>query len=60
MFHVKHRKESIMILESWVIELLNDIKEAAEKGENYDLHMQAPYVKDVATAYNETSWIEIY
>ena len=47
-------------LESWVIKLLNDIKEAAEKGENYDLHMEAPYVKDVATAYNETSWIEIY
>lgn len=49
-----------MMLESWVIELLNDIKEAAEKGENYDLHIEAEYVKDIATAYNNSSWIEIY
>ena len=56
----KHRKETGMDLENWVIELLDDIKEAAEKGENYDLHMEAVYVKDVAKAYNESKWIEIY
>lgn len=49
-----------MDLESWVVDLLKDIKEAAEKGENFDLHMEAVYVTDVAQAYDETTWIEIY
>lgn len=49
-----------MNLESWVIELLKDIKEAADKNENYDLHMEACYVAEVAEAYNSCEWIEIY
>lgn len=49
-----------MNLESWVVELLNDIKESAEKGENFDLHMGAPYVAEVAEAYAKSKWIEIY
>ena len=49
-----------MDLENWVAELLDDIKEAAEKGENYDLHLEADAVKDIATVYDETKWIEIY
>lgn len=49
-----------MDIEAWVIELLQDIQTAAEKGENYDLHMEAVYVKDIAEAYNKTTWIEIY
>ena len=47
-------------LESWVIDLLNDIKESADKGENYDLHIEAETVMEIATAYCGTSWIEIY
>ena len=49
-----------MSLESWVTEVLDDIKEAAEKGENYDLHLEASVVKEIAAAYDETQWIEIY
>lgn len=60
MFHVKHRKDSIMTLESWVIELLEDIKEASEAGENYDLHMESQLVDEIADEYNHTAWIEIY
>jgi len=49
-----------MILESWVIELLDDIKEASEAGENYDLHLESPLVDEIADAYRHTAWIEIY
>lgn len=49
-----------MDLEFWVVDLLKDIKEAADKSENFDLHLEAEYVKDIAAAYDETSWIEIY
>ena len=47
-------------LENWVVELLKDIKAAADKNENFDLHMEAPYVKEVAKEYEQTDWIEIY
>ena len=49
-----------MILEGWVVELLQDIKEASEKGENFDLHLESVYVKEIADAYDKTTWIEIY
>ena len=49
-----------MTLEDWVVNTLKGIKEAAEKGENYDLHLEADYVKEIATAYDEIKWIEIY
>lgn len=49
-----------MILESWVIELLEDIKESADKSENFDLHLEADAVKDIAQVYDEATWIEIY
>ena len=49
-----------MDLETWVNDLLKDIETAAEKGENYDLHLEAPLVEDIATAYKNTEWIEIY
>ena len=49
-----------MDLESWVTALLEEIKEAAEKGENFDLHMHASYVTEVAQAYDKAEWIEIY
>ena len=49
-----------MNIENWVIELLEDIKEAAEKGENFDLHLESVYVKEIAEAYENTEWIEIY
>lgn len=49
-----------MILESWIIELLEDIKEASEKGENYDLHLEKEMVKEIADAYDKSKWIEIY
>lgn len=49
-----------MILESWVINLLEDIKTSADKSENFDLHLEADTAKDIAHAYDEASWIEIY
>lgn len=49
-----------MILEDWVTELLNDIKEADAKGENFDLHLEKEMVKEIADAYDATKWIEIY
>ena len=61
MFHVKHRKEVFaMNLESWIVALLQDIQTAAEKGENYDLHLEPPAVEEIAEAYKRTDWIEIY
>lgn len=47
-------------IENWLESLLNDIKEAADKNENFDLHMEAPYVKEVAECYDKVKWIEIY
>ena len=49
-----------MVLETWVIHLLKDIETAAEKGENYDLHLEFPAVDEIAEAYRHTKWIEIY
>lgn len=47
-------------IETFITELLEDIKEAGNKNENFDLHMEAPQVKEIADAYNNTKWIEIY
>lgn len=49
-----------MILEEWVKELLDDIKDSALKGGNFDLHMESAYVKEVAEAWNDCKWLEIY
>lgn len=47
-------------LENWVVNLLKDIQTASEKGENYDLHLEAGAVNEIANLYKGTSWIEIY
>lgn len=61
MLCLKHRKEVFMrTLEVWVIELLEDIKRASEKGENYNLHLESPAGDEIAKAYDDTKWIEIY
>lgn len=57
---VKERDKNNMILESWVIELLEDIKKSADKSENFDLHLEADAAKDIAQAYDEARWIGIY
>lgn len=49
-----------MDIESWVTELLDDIKEASSKNENFDLHLEAVYVKEIAAAIEKIQWIEIY
>jgi hypothetical protein len=49
-----------MDLESWVIDLLENIKEAAENDMNFDLHLEASYVVEIAEAYDKSKWIEIY
>lgn len=49
-----------MLLEPWIMALLQDIKEAAEKGKNYDLHLEKETVREIAGAYDATTWIEIY
>lgn len=49
-----------MTLENFVIELLEDIKEASNKNENFDLHMESIWVKEIAEEYENCKWIEIY
>ena len=48
------------MLETWVIDLLNNIKEADTKGECFDLHLELETVKDITEQYDATTWIEIY
>lgn len=48
-----------MNIENWLCELLSDIEEAAEKNENYDLHLEAVYVKEIAEALKHISNIEL-
>lgn len=47
-------------MSSWIINLLNEIQIAAESGENYDLHLESIVVNEIADAYKDTTWIEIY
>lgn len=47
-------------IELWVDELLSDISTAGDKGENYDLHLEAPYVKELTDDIKKLSYIEIY
>lgn len=49
-----------MDMENFVSELLNDIKEAGLKNENFDLHLEASYTKELAEAIDNIEWIEIY
>ena len=49
-----------MDLETWFMGLLYDIREAAEKGVCFDLHMTPEQVAEVVEAYNACKWIEIY
>lgn len=46
-------------LGDFVIDILEDIKKAAESGENYDLHMEASMVQVIAQQYKDCKWIEI-
>lgn len=48
------------MLEDWVINLLKEIKEAAYKGENFDLHLENDAAKEIAVEYENAEWIEIY
>lgn len=48
-----------MDIENWVCELLSDIEEAAKKNENYDLHLEAVYVKEIAEELKHISNIEL-
>ena len=47
-------------MELWVDELLSNIKVAAEKGENYDLHLESSLVKELADEIEKLTYIEIY
>lgn len=49
-----------MDLASWVIDLLESIKEAGYNGENFDLHLENDAAKEIASTYDNTKWIEIY
>jgi hypothetical protein len=49
-----------MDLEAWVIDLLNQIREAGYKDENFDLHLEHDIAKEIASTYDSTKWIEIY
>ena len=47
-------------IETWIIDLLDEIQGAANRNENYDLHLESSYVKEIANAYDLTTWIEIH
>lgn len=47
-------------IELWVDELLSNIQSAGEKGENYDLHLEASAVMELAGDIKKLSYIEIY
>ena len=49
-----------MDLETWVIRLLDEIQGAANRNENYDLHLKSTVVTEIAKAYEDAEWIEIY
>ena len=49
-----------MDLEIWIFHLLKDIETAAEKGENYDLHLEPPAVEEITEAFHNMRWFEIY
>jgi len=49
-----------MLLEPWIMKLLENIKAAVERGENYDLHLEYPAVDEIAQAYEQTTSIEIF
>lgn len=48
-----------MGIENWICELLSDIEEAAKKNENYDLHLESVYVKEIAEELKHISNIEL-
>lgn len=48
-----------MDIENWVCELLSNIEDAAEKNENYDLHLEAVYVKEIAEELKHISSLEL-
>ena len=47
-------------LEQWVLELFKQIEEAAEKGEDYNLHLDKEIVQKVAFESRSLEWIEMY
>ena len=49
-----------MDLERWVIDLLEQIKDAGYNGENFDLHLENDAAKEIGCAYELSKWIEIY
>lgn len=49
-----------MDLEQWVIDLLKDIKRAASNGNGCAFYLSSEQVKEIAKAYEEVKWIEIF
>ena len=47
-------------IDLWVDELLSGIQSAGEKGENYDLHLEGPLVKELTEDIKKLTYIEIY
>ena len=46
-------------IEQWVIDLFNDINKACLNNDNYDLHLDASVVDDLAEAWDRISNVEI-
>ena len=49
-----------MDLESWFVQLMDDITKAAYDGTTFDIHLENEAVKEIAAAYEQTKFIEIY
>lgn len=48
-----------MDIENWTIELFEAIGKAAEKNENFDLHLESEAVQELASGIRSLNWIEI-
>lgn len=49
-----------MDFEEFIINLMVDITEAANDGLDFNLHLDHQKVKEVAQAYENVEWFEIY
>lgn len=49
-----------MDLENWIVELLEQIRQASLKDENFGLSLNRHDVHEIAEAYDKAEWIEVY
>ena len=56
----RKKMNNVNYLEGWIIELLKQIEEAADRGGDYNLHLDKEIVQKVAFESRSLKWIELY